>query len=145
MSRLSLTALGLMAICAGMSDALLAQGTSPARPAPPRCTPELVPPAQKAAMEGEYSKRKREDGKAKADAWLRNETRALLTRLVDDGVCTVSLPNKDRAATPARSTTRKAPLGKDGKPCKHTRMENRNIANVGGGPMVMVLVPVCAD
>jgi len=144
MSHRSLTALGLMAVLAGMPGALLAEGPSPARPVPPRCTPELLPPAEKAAIEREYSKRTREDGKAQADAWLRKEARTFLARLVAEGVCTLPSPAEKQAATPSQPPT-KRPLGEDGKPCKRTRMENRNVANVGGGPMMMVLVPVCAD
>jgi len=145
MSRLYRTALGLTAAVAAMPVTLLAQRTSPARSIPPTCTPAHLPPAEKAAIEREYAEMKREDGQAKADAWLREEARVLLARLADAGVCTLASPGKSQGATPPRATTRKAPAGKDGKPCKRTRMENRAVANVAGGPMMMVLVPVCAD
>jgi len=106
----------------------------------------MLPPDEKAAMEKEYARRTRADGKAGADAWLRDQARAFLARLVDEGVCTIdSSPGNGQLASRSRSSSGKAPLGKDGKPCKRTRMENRNVANVSGGPMVMVLVPVCAD
>jgi len=144
MSRFHLTALGLMTVLAAMSNALSARETSPTQTTPPTCTPELLPPAEKAAIEKEYSNLKREAGQAKADAWLRKEAGVLLARLVDQGVCTLS-SDSNRGVAPSQTTASKAPLGKDGKPCKRTRMENRNVANVAGGPMMMVLVPVCAD
>ena len=144
MSRRSLTAFGLAVILAGMPQVVPAQRTASGAHALPTCTPALLPAADKAAMEKEYSRRTREEGKARADAWLRGEARAFLTRLREEGVCTTS-PNSAPAAPPPRPATRKAPTAKDGKPCKHTRMENRAVANVGGGPMMMVLVPVCAD
>ncbi len=144
MLRLSLSALGLMALL-GLSDALYAQGTSPERSTPPTCTPALLPRAEKAAIEREYSERTRVEGQTKADAWLRNKARTLLNRLEDEGVCTISSRGSKQTARPSAPTTTKAPRGKDGKPCKRTRMVNRNVANVGGGPMMMVLVPVCAD
>jgi hypothetical protein len=102
-----------------------------------------VTPAEKAAMEGEYGRRTREDGKAAADSWLQKEARAFVIRLVDRGVCT--MPSGAAKAGTPRARSAKTPLGKDGKPCKRTRMANRNVANLSGGAMTMVLVPVCAD
>lgn len=146
MPRFRLAALGLAAAATVMSAPLWAQGSSSSRSVPPACSPETLPPAEKAAMEKEYAQRTREDGKAKADAWLREQARAFLTRLVDEGVCTMDSPAPDtQAATRSRPSSSKTPVGKDGKPCKRTRMANRAVANVGGGPMTMVLVPVCAD
>lgn len=145
MSRLTLAAFGLATAAAAVASTLSAQGTSPAQSAAPACSPEALPPAEKAVMEREYAKRKREDGKSEADAWLRNEARAFLARLIESGVCTAASRADDPVAAPSRPSAEKAPRGKDGKPCKRTRLENRNIANISGGPMMMVLVPVCAD
>ena len=144
MSRSGLCALGVMAVFAGLPEAVPAQRTSPGGRVPPTCTPDLLPAAEKAAIEKEYSRRTRAEGKARADAWMKGAARAFVSRLVAEGVCTLPSPAEKQAATPSQPPT-KRPLGEDGKPCKRTRMENRNVANVGGGPMMMVLVPVCAD
>ena len=144
MARSGLCSLGVMAVFAGLPEAVPAQRTSPGGRVPPTCTPDLLPAAEKAAIEKEYSRRTRTEGKARADAWMKGAARAFVSRLVAEGVCTPPR-NNAQAATPPRPATRKDPAGKDGKPCKHTRMENRAVANVGGGPMMMVLVPVCAD
>ena len=146
MRRLPLTVFGLAAVATAMSAPSWAQGSSPPRSATPACSPETLPPAEKAAMEKEYAQRTRAEGKAKADAWLREQARAFLGRLVDEGVCTMDSPAPDtQVASRSRPSSSKTPVGKDGKPCKRTRMANRAVANVGGGPMTMVLVPVCAD
>lgn len=152
MPRFPIAALGLAAAATVMSAPLWAQGSSSSRSVPPACSLETLPPAEKAAMEKEYAQRTRADGKAKADAWLREQARAFLAQLVDEGVCTMDSPAPDtQVATRSRpspsssSSSSKTPVGKDGKPCKRTRMANRAVANVGGGPMTMVLVPVCAD
>jgi len=144
MSRLPLVAaLGIAAAAAAASVPLLAHGSPAAASAPRACSADTLPEADKAAMEQEYARRSREDGQAAADAWLRNEARVFLARLVAEGVCTMDSPPPP-TATASRAPA-KAPLGKDGKPCKRTRTENRAVANVSGGPMTMVLVPVCAD
>lgn len=145
MSRLCLTVTGLAAIVAGMSAPLLAAHPAPPRPDLPSCTADLLPRAEKAAIEEEYAQRTRADGRAAADAWLRAEARVLMARMERQRICTISAPDKAQAAPQTRAQAKKAPVGKDGKRCKRTRLENRNVANVGGGPMMMVLVPVCAD
>lgn len=146
MPRIPLYATGLVTAAAALLSPLWAQGSSATRAGAPECSADTLPAAEKAAMEREYATRAREDGKASADAWLQREARAFLARLVDQGVCTMPAANENRqVATSSSRPADKTPLGKDGKPCKRTRMENRNVANVSGGPMMMVLVPVCAD
>lgn len=146
MPRTPLCAIGLVTFAAALSSPLWAQEPSATRAAIPECSADSIPAANKAVMEREYARRKREEGKANADAWLQREAHAFVTRLVDQGICTIPAPNENRqVATSSSRSAEKAPLGKDGKPCKRTRMENRNVANVSGGPMMMVLVPVCAD
>ena len=82
MPRFPLTVFGLAAAATVMSAPSWAQGSSPSRSVPPACSPETLPPAEKAAMEKEYAQRTRAEGKAKADAWLREQARAFLGRLV---------------------------------------------------------------
>jgi len=67
MSRLPLVAaLGIAAAAAAASVPLLAQGSSSAASAPPACSADTLPEADKAAMEQEYARRSREDGQAAA-------------------------------------------------------------------------------
>ena len=87
-------------------------------------------------MQAEYQRRVRADGKSSADAWVKEQGRRFRERLIAEGVCA------PRAERPAE---KRVVRGKDGRPCKRTRLENRNIANLGGGAMSMVLVSVCDD
>lgn len=96
-------------------------------------------------MQREYARRIRSEGKARADAWVQQQARDFRQRLVEQGICSAPREGADRVASADRSEGRDVPKGKDGKACRTTRLEHRNIANPGGGAMMMVLVPVCAD
>jgi len=104
------------------------------------CSADALPAAERSRMQAEYKRRVIAEGKASADAWVREQGRLFRQKLVDQGVCP---PPATRQAQAAQE--KKAVRGKDGRPCERTRLENRNIANLGGGAMSMVLVPVCAD
>jgi hypothetical protein len=110
----------------------------------PECTERTLPRAERVAMESEFARRFDADGKAGAQAWLRAEAEAAFARLVDQGICTMDA-EAEREAAPQRAPSRQVVRGKDGKPCKRTRLVNRPTPGFGGGPMTMALVPVCAD
>lgn len=129
-----------------LATSVLAQERGVSSNALPTCSARTLPTAEKAAMEREYAQRTREDGKAKADAWLQREARVLVARLVDQGICTMpGSGGEQQTAQRPQPSDRTRPVGKSGSTCKTTRLENRNVANPSGGPMMMVLVPVCAD
>lgn len=102
-----------------------------------QCSANALPAHERQQMSTEYRKRMLTQGKAKADAWAAEQGRRFHQQLVDRGIC----PPSSRTAQTRKPDVR----GKDGKPCKRTRLENRNVANLSGGPMQMVLVPVCDD
>lgn len=108
-----------------------------------RCSADALPAADRRRMQIEYQRRVRADGRARADAWVAEQARQFRRQLVAEGVCPP--PGARESETAKRPTERRVVRGKDGRPCKRTRLENRNIANLGGGAMSMVLVPVCAD
>lgn len=110
-----------------------------------QCSADALPAAERRRMQIEYQRRLRADGKTSADAWVREQGRRFHQRLVAQGVCARPAERKGRTATAERPAEKRVVRGKDGRPCKRTRLENRNIANLGGGAMSMVLVPVCAD
>lgn len=96
-------------------------------------------------MQAEYQRRVRADGKSSADAWVKEQARRFRERLIAEGVCARRTEHSGRTHSAERPAEKRVVRGKDGRPCKRTRLENRNIANLGGGAMSMVLVPVCAD
>lgn len=51
------------------------------------CSADALPAADRRAMEGEYARRFRSDGRASADAWIREQGKRFHQQLVDDGVC----------------------------------------------------------
>ncbi len=51
------------------------------------CSADALPAADRRALETEYESRFRSDGKASADAWIREEGRLFRERLVAEGVC----------------------------------------------------------
>lgn len=110
-----------------------------------RCSADELPAADRQRMQVEYQRRVRSDGKARADAWVAEQARRFRQQLVAEGVCPPLAGKGRETATAKRSSEKRVVRGKDGRPCKRTRLENRNIANIGGGGMSMVLVPVCAD
>lgn len=110
-----------------------------------QCSADALPLAERRRMQIEYQRRVRADGKASADAWVREQGRRFRQKLVAEGVCAPPAEREGRTTTAQSPTEKRVVRGKDGRPCKRTRLENRNIANLGGGAMSMVLVPVCAD
>ena len=130
--------------CCAVAVACVTSPAVAASPAPVRagaaqCSATALPERERQRMQTEYRERVRTDGKAAADAWAARQARQFRQRLVDQGICKDSKPGK--VAAPSKRVVR----GKDGRPCKRTRLVNRNVASVGGGPMQMILVPVCAD
>lgn len=107
------------------------------------CSADALPAADRKRMEQEYVRRQRADGKASADAWVKEQGRRFHLKLVADGICPAPKGKQVAAAKP--SGGKKQLLNKDGKPCKNMRMENRVSPGLGGAPMTMGLVPVCAD
>lgn len=104
-----------------------------------QCSAAALPARERQQMQSEYRQRVRSDGKEAADAWAARQARQFRQRLIDQGICQGAKSGK---ATPPS----KHVVGdKDGRRCKRTRLVNRNVASVGGGPMQMILVPVCAD
>ena len=96
-------------------------------------------------MEAEYARRTEKDGKARADAWLTREARAVMTRLSNQGICRLPGANHREIAANSPPAAKKPVREKDGKPCQRTRIEHRNVASVNGGPMQMIMVTVCDD
>ena len=146
MRRLSLTMLSLLLIGGGAAAAGHdGQARIVKASAGQACSAEALPAAERSRMQAEYKRRLIADGKASADAWVREQGRAFRQRLVDQGVCPASMQEKRATQEKQTAQEKKVVRGKDGTPCKRTRLENRNVANLGGGAMSMILVPVCAD
>lgn len=97
------------------------------------CSADALPAADRRQMEAEYIRRVRADGKASADAWVREQGRQFHLKLVADGVC----PDPAAGDRIARNDQRA-----DGQGCK---MVMRPVAGLGGGPMTMGMVPDCGD
>ena len=110
-----------------------------------QCSADALPIAERRRMQAEYQRRLRADGKSSADAWVKEQGRRFRERLVAEGVCNPRAEHRGRTHSAERPSEKRVVRDKDGRPCKRTRLENRNIANLGGGAMSMVLVPVCAD
>lgn len=104
-----------------------------------QCSAAALPARERQRMQSEYRQRVRTDGKAAADAWVARQARQFRQGLIDRGICQGAKSGK--ATPPSKYGAR----DKDGRRCKRTRLVNRNVASVGGGPMQMILVPVCAD
>ena len=110
-----------------------------------QCSAEALPAAERRRMQAEYQRRLRADGKSNADAWVKEQGRRFRERLIAEGVCAPPAEHSGRTHSAERPAEKRVVRDKNGRPCKRTRLENRNIANLGGGPMSMVLVPVGAD
>lgn len=110
-----------------------------------QCSADALPNAERRRLQAEYLTRLRTDGKSSADAWVKDQGRRFRERLVAEGVCTPQAEHHESSRSAEHAAEKRAVRDKDGRPCKRTRLENRNIANLGGGAMSMVLVPVCAD
>ena len=108
------------------------------------CSADALPAEERRAMEAEYMRRLRADGEDSAQAWVRQQGALFRMRLVAEGICPPL--DEGNAASASESAEAGSVLrDEDGRRCTHTRLENRTIANLGGGGMSMVLVPVCAD
>lgn len=113
------------------------------------CSLASMPAAERRAMEQEYQRRDKADGRASANVWIREQGARFRMKLVAEGVC----PPPDRTAGQAgkqvarnaRASGKKPLLNKKGQPCTRTRVENRVSPGFGGEAMTMGLVPVCAD
>lgn len=51
------------------------------------CSADLLPAADRRKMEQDYVRRARDDGKASADAWVREQGRRFHLKMVAEGVC----------------------------------------------------------
>lgn len=96
------------------------------------CSAEALPAADQRRMETEYVRRVGADGKASADAWVREQGRQFRLKLVAEGIC----PDPSGEAEIARNEQDEA--SEDG-----CRMVMRPVAGLGGAPMTMAMVPDC--
>lgn len=96
------------------------------------CSADALPAADRRRMEAEYIRRARADGKASADAWVREQGKQFRLKLVAQGIC------PDPAGR--KQTARRAQSDSDGKGCQ---MVMRPVAGLGGAPMTMAMVPDC--
>lgn len=88
------------------------------------CTFEALSPEEKSRYQSRYRRRLEGDGKAVADAWLREQ------------VCMTPEQRKKARQKPL--------LDKKGRPCTKTRLEMRVTPGFDGA-MTMSPVPVCAN
>ncbi|GEM_PF-3530077 len=149
--RLPILALSLLLAVSG-GTALAAQRSGSPGPSGPHfqhasarhCSADALPAEERRAIVAEYERRLRTDGKDSAQAWIRQQGAMFRKRLVAEGICP---PLEDGGAASATESAQADPVVRDenGRRCTHTRLETRTIANVGGGGMSMVMVPVCAD
>ncbi len=96
------------------------------------CSADALPAADRRRMEADYMRRLRADGKASADAWVREQGRKFRLKLVAEGIC----PGPDGKKRIARTdTSDKSEEGCD--------MVMRPVAGLGGAPMTMAMVPDC--
>ena len=51
------------------------------------CSADALPAEERRALETEYGRRFRSDGRASADAWIREQGRRFRQKLVEEGVC----------------------------------------------------------
>lgn len=110
-----------------------------------QCSADALPAADRRAMETEYVRRARADGKASADAWVHEQGRRFHAKLVASGTCPPPNKRGEQVATRAPSSGKKQPLDKAGKPCTRTRLEQRVTPGFGGSAMSMGMVTVCAN
>ncbi|MGE4323171.1 MAG: hypothetical protein AB7E60_09105 [Sphingobium sp.] len=106
-----------------------------ARQAPSRaCSADALPAADRRRMEAEYVRRARADGKASADAWVREQGKQFRLKLAAQGVCP-DPAGRTRTARGAKSDTND----------QGCQMVMRPVAGLGGAPMTMAMVPDCGD
>ncbi|MFC4255030.1 hypothetical protein GRI97_06305 [Altererythrobacter xixiisoli] len=101
------------------------------------CSADALPAADRQRMEAEYARRFRSDGKASADAWVREQGKQFHLRLVAEGVCLDPAAGNRSGTQTARNDR-----SESGEGCK---MVMRPVAGLGGGPMTMGMVPDCGD
>ncbi|HRO58684.1 MAG TPA: hypothetical protein PK177_05875 [Burkholderiaceae bacterium] len=121
----AIAALALLVIAvsfASPAQAKIQAADTAAAASAPGCTFDTLSAEDRKRYQSRYKRRVRIDGKAYADAWLQ------------ENACPTA---EQRAA-------RKQAKGKDGRPCKRTRLEMR-VSPGFNGPMTMSPVPVCAD
>ena len=131
---------------AALSLALLAGVAAiPAYAQARQCSLDSMSPAEKQAFSAGYHRIAREQGQARAEAWVKAQATAYGEKLVAEGVC----PPKGAPRVAQREESAPAqddpPLrNRHGKTCKRIEMENQNIPNLGGA-MGWALIPVCKD
>jgi len=108
------------------------------------CSMEAVSDAEKHQLIEGYVQRLRTEGKARADAWGKEQGNILRRKLVAKGLCPPQRGDSQTAEAPANSG-QKPLLNKQGKACKTVGVENQVFPGFGGEPMTMGLVPVCKD
>lgn len=113
------TMLVMALLAAGLSDPLTTPVAAQAKSR--ACTFETLSREEQSRYQSRYRRRLRIDGKAVADQWLREQA----------------------CMTPAQRAARRKPLtGKDGRPCRKTRLEMR-VTPGFDGVMTMSPIPVC--
>jgi len=108
------------------------------------CSMESVSDAEKRQLLDGYVQRLRTEGRARADAWGKEQGNILRRKLVAEGVCS-PLPGDSQTAAAPPSPASKPLLNKQGKACKTMEMETQVFPGFGGEPMTTSLVPVCKD
>lgn len=98
------------------------------------CSADALPAADRRHMEAEYVRRAKADGKASADAWVREQGKRYRLRLIAQGIC----PDPERRTQTARRNQSKS----DDEGCQMTMQP---VAGLGGAPMTMAMVPDCGD
>lgn len=119
----------------------------PASAAAPRgCNTHSLPAAEKHRLQTEYARRHRADGKTSADLWAKEQGMRYRKTLERQGVCPPRNTKNKRTAPKNDITAEQTGerTHKKGK-CTRTVMKPRQVANLGGGPMTMVMVPVCLN
>jgi hypothetical protein len=106
------------------------------------CSSDVVPAAERRRLQTEYSRRLMRDGRRDADEWAAEQGRQFRTGLEREGICK---PRDETRSAASSERLRSGPKGEDGKPCTKTRVENRAVASLNGGPMTMGMVVVCDD
>jgi len=131
---------------AALSFALLAGVTTfPARAQARQCSLDSMSPAEKQALSAGYYKVAREQGQARAEAWVKAQATAYGEKLVAEGVCPQKgTPRVAQREEPAPAQDDPPLRNRHGKTCKRIEMENQNVPNLGGA-MGWALIPVCKD
>ncbi|ONG52447.1 hypothetical protein BKE38_14490 [Pseudoroseomonas deserti] len=112
----------LLGGCTLLAGALM--GAPEALPASAgECRFETLSAEDQRRYRSRYNRRLRNDGRAVAERWLRDQA----------------------CSTPEERAARRAPRGRDGRPCTRTRVEMRVTPGFGGEAMSMAPVTVCAD